>query len=150
MRLPQVRFLLFIVSVLSFILFSTCDDKRVEYIPYVYVNFTVDLNINNSLAIPGYSEIYPFEGFGGVVVYCEFYDVTTPDNSIFHAFDAACTVEVIDTCRIVNEGNSFYGECPCCNTKYEFLTGNAVEGSAPYPLKYYKVSVLNNRLYIRN
>jgi nitrite reductase/ring-hydroxylating ferredoxin subunit len=134
--------------ILLFVLFS-CN-KREEYIPYVYVNFTVDLNINNDLAVPGSSMIYPYEGFGGIIIYCEYYDYTAPDNSIFHAFDATCTNEVADTCSLTIEGNSFYGECPCCHSRYEFLTGNPVEGIAFYPLKPYNISVINNRLYIKN
>jgi nitrite reductase/ring-hydroxylating ferredoxin subunit len=138
-----------LLPIMLLFIFLSCD-KREEYIPYAYVDFTVDLNINNDLATPNYSMIYPYEGYGGVIIYCEFYDYITPGNSIFHAFDATCTYEVSDTCTLTNEGNSFYGECPCCHSKYEFATGNPVEGVAFYPLKSYNISVINNRLYIKN
>lgn len=137
---------------LLFALFFTisCGNKREEYIPFVPVNFTVDIAINNDLTTPGFSLIYPNEGFGGVVVYCSYYDYSAPANSLYFAYDAACTFEVNDSCSVVNEGNSFFGECPCCHTKYEFSTGYPVEGQALYPLKSYSISVLNNKLYIRN
>jgi nitrite reductase/ring-hydroxylating ferredoxin subunit len=128
----------------------SCANKREEYIPYVPVNFTVDITINNDLTTPGFSLIYPKEGFGGVVVYCGYYDYTAPANSLYYAYDAACTFEVNDSCSVVNEGNSIFGECPCCHTKYEFSTGYPVQGDALYPLKSYNISILNNKLYIRN
>jgi nitrite reductase/ring-hydroxylating ferredoxin subunit len=150
MRIIQFWGKIFLFSVLILVVFTACDNKREEYIPYEYVSFTVDLNINNDLATPGFSQIYPMVGYGGVVIFCENFDYSAPDNSIFHAFDAACTYEVADTCRLTNEGNSFFGECPCCHSKYEFITGNPVEGVALYPLKYYQISIINNRLYIKN
>ena len=137
---------------LLFALFFTisCANKREEYIPYAYVNFTVDITINNNLTTPGYSLIYPNEGFGGVVVYCSYYDYSAPANSIYYAYDAACTFEVSDSCSVTNEGNSIFGECPCCNTKYDFSSGYPIQGVALYPLKSYSITVLNNKLYIRN
>lgn len=151
-----MRFNLFIKPFFYFLVFfvvaflHSCNSDKIEYIPYRYVDFTVDLNIKNDLAVPGFSELYPFEGFGGVIVFCEFYDFTYPELSIFKAFDAACTHEVTDSCSIINYGNSFYGECPCCQSKFEFTSGTPVDGEAFYPLKNYKVSYINNRLYIRN
>lgn len=133
---------------LCFILVS-CEDRE-EYIPYVEVSFSVDLNINNNLATPGYSMLYPGEGFGGVIVYCEYYDYVTPDKSIFKAYDAACTLEVEDSCSIINTGNSFFGECPCCHSQYEFTNGQPVEGDAVYSLKRYKATVISNKVYVRN
>lgn len=142
---PIISFLLAI----QLLLVVSCS-KREEYIPYRYVNFTVDLNINNNLATPGYSEIFPNEGYGGVIVFCENYDYSTPDNSIYHAYDAACTYDVADTCSLTIEGNSFYGTCPCCNSKYELINGNPVDGVALYTLKAYNVSVVNNILHVYN
>ncbi|HNW51279.1 MAG TPA: hypothetical protein PKH79_09365 [Prolixibacteraceae bacterium] len=143
-------------SLFSFLLFTlllftfSCGEKREEYIPYAYVNFSIDLTINNNLTTPGYSMIYPNEGYAGVIVYCSYYDFMTPDNSVYYAYDAACTLEVSDTCSVENEGNSIFGECPCCHTKYEFSTGYPVSGTALYPLKSYSASVLNNKLFVRN
>jgi len=148
MRIIYFRRRIFLLSVLLITLFS-CD-KREEYIPYVYVNFTVDLIINNDLTIPGNSFIFPGAGYGGVVVCCESYDYTTPGNSIYHAYDATCTYEVSDTCRVTNEGNSYYGECPCCHTKYEFLSGLPIEGVAVYGLKSYSTYLIGNKLYVKN
>lgn len=141
-------FSLFVLFV--FLLTISCADKRKEYIPYAYVNFTVDITINNNLTTPGYSMLYPKEGYGGVIVYCWYYDNSAPDNSIYYAYDATCTFEVSDSCSVFNEGNSITGECPCCHSKYDFSSGYPIQGEALYPLKSYQISVINNKLYIHN
>jgi nitrite reductase/ring-hydroxylating ferredoxin subunit len=149
MGINQFRIKIFLLLASLSLAILSCKERE-EYIPYTYVSFTVDLNINNELATPGNSMIYPMEGYGGVIIYCEYYDYLSPDRSLYHAYDAACPYEVNDTCSVVNEGNSFYGVCPCCNSKYEFSTGYPVEGISGYPLKYYTISVVNNKLYVRN
>lgn len=149
MRIIHIREKIFLIVAAFLFIIVSCDNRE-DYIPYAYVYFSVDLNINNNLATPGYSMLYPSEGYAGVIVYCEYYDYITPGNSIFHAFDAACTYEVSDTCSITNEGNSFYGLCPYCGTKYEFTTGAPIEGVAPYSLKSYEVSVINNKILVHN
>jgi hypothetical protein len=146
--LSKVIFSIFMLFV--FLLSISCANKREEYIPYQYVNFTVDLNINNDLATPGFSMLYPYEGYGGVIIYCWYYDSSAPDHSIYYAYDAACTLEVSDSCTVFNDGNSNFGECPCCHTKYDFGSGYPIKGEALYPLKNYNISIVNNRLYIRN
>jgi hypothetical protein len=129
----------------------SCGDKREEYIPYQYVDFTVDININNNLTSPNTSMLYPHEGYGGVIIYCWYYDSSSPDKSIYYAFDATCTLEVNDSCTVINEGNVNVGECPCCHTKYDFSTGGyPIQGEALYPLKSYNISLINNKLYVRN
>jgi len=151
MRTYPLYRIIFSTIIICLLLFNnSCKNKREEYIPFTYVNFTVDINIKNDLTIPGYSIIYPNEGFGGVIVVCYYYDSSAPDNSIYYAFDAACTFEVSDSCSVNNDGNSLFGECPCCHTKYDLSSGYPIQGEALYPLKSYKISIINNMLYIRN
>jgi nitrite reductase/ring-hydroxylating ferredoxin subunit len=149
MRINQFRERFFLFAVLLVFTLFSCD-KREEYIPYVYVDFTVYLNIHNDLTTPGYSFLFPNVGYGGVIIMCESYDYTAPANSIFHAFDATCTNEVSDSCTVINEGNSFYAECPCCHSKYELLTGNPIEGAALYALKTYKVTIMGDQIHVSN
>ncbi|HPR33437.1 MAG TPA: hypothetical protein PLK12_15155 [Prolixibacteraceae bacterium] len=143
---PLFSAILFVVS------FSSCNDDPVDYIPYRYVNVTVDLNINTNLASSGYSEYYAEAGYGGLIIYCEFYDYSAPDNSLFHAWDAACPFEASRECIVENDGNSFHGTCPCCGSKFQFSSGFPTDDDAPatYPLKEYSVTIMNNKLYISN
>jgi hypothetical protein len=133
---------------IAFFVFSCKKDQ--EYVPYVPVNFTLDLNIINELTSTGYSKLYPYEGYGGVIVFCQFYDVVTPTASVYYAFDATCTYEISDTCSVVNEGNNVKAVCPCCESEYYLYGGYPYKGEATVSLKMYNVSILNNRLRIYN
>jgi hypothetical protein len=148
---------LFSKSIFSFSLFIvlffnfSCTDKREEYIPDVNVNFSVNLDVNNDLTSPNTSMLYPNVGYGGVIIYCWYYDYSAPSNSIYYAFDATCTLEVSDSCTVAIDGNTNIGECPCCHTKYDFSSGGyPISGEALYSLKSYNISLINNKLYIRN
>jgi Rieske Fe-S protein len=61
----------------------------------------------------------------------------------YYAYDATCTHEISQSCKVVNSG--VLGECPCCESKYIF-TGGAypAEGPAAAPLRQYQVSKVNN------
>ncbi len=140
---------IFIFSILS-LLFISCDEDYQDYVPYTLVDFTIDLTINNNLANPGYSELIPQAGYGGVIIYCEYYDFSSPSNSMYHAFDATCTNELSRECTVINEGNSFYAVCPCCSSKFELVTGYPVDGDAKKPLKYYNIGLLGNKIFVKN
>lgn len=125
-------------------------NKTEVIIPYVIVNFSLDLTIINELKTPGYSKLYPYEGYGGVIVYCEFYDVVTPNASVYYAYDATCTYELNDTCSIINEGNSITAVCPCCGSEFHLNGGYPFKGKATAPLKMYNATILNNKLIVSN
>jgi hypothetical protein len=136
-----------------FLITISCSTKREEYIPYVSVDFTVDLNLFNDLTIPNSSMIYHNVGYGGVIVYCWNYDSSVPGNSIYYAYDATCTFEVNDSCAVLSSGNNNLGECPCCHTQYDFSNGGYPipnTGEALYPLNSYNVFIANNKLHIQN
>jgi Rieske Fe-S protein len=114
----------------------SCDKIQDSNIPNVPVAFTINLNIANGLTIPGNSIFIPNEGFGGVIVYCEL-----PGQ--YFAFDATCTYEISQTCKIANEG--VLGTCSCCESQF-ILIGGAFpsKGPAAAPLKQYNVSQVNS------
>jgi nitrite reductase/ring-hydroxylating ferredoxin subunit len=126
-------FILLLLLVLNLV---SCDKEYNSVIPNVPVSFTINLNIINELTVPGNSVFFQNVGFAGVVVYCEL-----PGS--YYAFDAACTNEIRNTCRVLNEGVS--GTCECCSSQFLFLSGGSVlEGPAISPLKQYQVSFLNS------
>lgn len=127
---------------------QSCKEPE-EYIPYVRVQFSVNLNQFNDLATTGFSMKYP-GGYAGVVIYCSYYDVTEPSNSFYYAYDATCTLEVTDSCSLTNESNGLLAKCPCCESEYTLLDGQPIKGDAHIPLKQYNATVVGNILYVSN
>jgi nitrite reductase/ring-hydroxylating ferredoxin subunit len=126
---------LFLV-ILFFAIFNSCNKIQDSQVPDIPFSFTINLTIANELLIPGNSMYFPGGGFGGVIVYCEMPDV-------YYAYDATCTYEINQSCKVVNTG--VVGECGCCESKFLF-TGGAFPASGPAaaPLRQYQVSKLNS------
>lgn len=130
--LKKVKYFVFYVLITVSV---SCDKVQDSQVPYVPVSFTIDLNIANGLTIPGNSMFFP-EGYGGVIVYCEL-----PDS--YYAYDATCTYEISQTCKIKNEG--VLGTCSCCESQFILIGGGfPSKGPAAAPLKQYNVSQLNS------
>lgn len=112
--------------------FASCDKIQDSQVPNVPFSFTINLSIANELTIPGNSMYFPGAGYGGVIVFCEM-----PDT--YYAFDATCTHEINQTCKVVNQG--VLGECSCCESKFLFTGGGyPAKGPAAAPLRQYNVS----------
>ncbi|MCD6354287.1 MAG: hypothetical protein J7L95_01950 [Prolixibacteraceae bacterium] len=126
----------FIFFLLGLSISLSCDRDQNSVIPNVPFSFTINLNIVNDLNVPGNSVFFPNVGFGGVIVYCEL-----PGS--YYAFDATCTYEVSQSCKIENEG--ILGTCPCCGSQFILISGAyPSKGPATAPLKQYNVSVVNS------
>ncbi len=122
----------------AFILLNSvsCDKEQNSLIPNIPFSFTINLNIINELTVPGNSYYFPNTGFGGVIVYCEL-----PGS--YYAFDAACTNEVSQNCKVKNDG--VLGTCDCCGSKFILLGGGfPTEGPATAALRNYQVAVLDD------
>lgn len=122
---------------LTIVLLSVqCKDIQESNIPDVSFSFMINLNIDNELTIPGNSKYYPYGGFGGVIVYCEL-----PDS--YYAYDAACTYEVNQSCKVKIDGPT--GECACCKSQFIFIgSGMPIKSPAAAPLKQYQVTRMNS------
>jgi Rieske Fe-S protein len=132
--LKRGRFLFFFV--ILFLATYSCDKIQDSQVPSVPFSFTINLTIANDLTIPGNSLFFPGAGYGGVIVFCEM-----PDS--YFAFDATCTYEINQTCKVVNSG--VLGECSCCKSKYLFSGGAyPAKGPAAAPLRQYNVSKVNS------
>jgi nitrite reductase/ring-hydroxylating ferredoxin subunit len=128
------EFLFFMVLIL--LSTNSCDKIQDSQVPNVPFSFTIDLIIANDLQIPGNSMYFQGGGYGGVIVYCA-------DLDEYYAYDATCTYEVTQTCKVVNNG--VLGECACCKSQF-LLTGGAypAKGPAAAPLRNYSVSKVNS------
>jgi len=132
--LKSWRFLFFF-----FILFSisnSCDKIQDSQVPDVPFYLPINLTIDTALKFPGNSLFYPGYGYGGVIVYCAGVDE-------YYAYDATCTNEVTQTCKVVNTGAT--GECKCCKSQFIFIGGAyPAKGPAAAPLRQYQVSKVNS------
>lgn len=126
----------FIVALILLLAANSCDKIQDSQVPDVPVWLQIDLNIFNDLLIPGNSRYFPNRGYGGIIVTCEL-------EGAYYAYDATCTYEISQSCRIKNEG--VLGTCECCDSQF-ILTGGAypAKGPAAAPLKQYQVSFLNS------
>ncbi|MDX8341541.1 hypothetical protein SLH46_20245 [Draconibacterium sp. IB214405] len=137
----SMKYLFFVV--LTFMMYSSCDEIDSE-IPEVYVRFDLNLNspLYNDLTFPGSSVYLSNVGFGGIIVSC----LTEGE---YFAYDAACTHEILPSCKVENSGLS--GTCSCCGSQFQlFYSAVPVEGEAAAPLKQYNTSLSGNFLRIYN
>lgn len=146
---PHLYQIISLTALFMLLFLHGCNDDQ-EYIPYVPVNFSVNLTIMNELTTTGYSRLFEAEGYGGVIVFCEFYDVVTPSASIYHAYDATCTNEISKDCTLSSENNNVTALCSCCSSEYSLFDGFPYKGDATVALKTYNVSIVSNKLQIYN
>lgn len=121
--------------------FSLSCEKIDSQIPDVPVSFTINLDIFNELTIPGNSLYFQSVGFAGVIVYCEI-------EGSYYAYDAACTNEINQQCKVVPEG--LVGSCSCCESQFILIGGYPSKGPAAASLKPYKTSLYGNILRVYN
>ena len=126
----------FAFSLLLLLMSASCDKVQDSQIPNVPFSFTINLDVANQLRIPGNSMFFPGVGYGGVIVYCELEDS-------YYAYDATCSYEISQTCKVKNEG--VLGTCSCCGSEF-ILIGGAFPSSGPAtaPLRQYHVSIVNS------
>lgn len=129
---------------LVFVFFPQCK-KNEDPIPYVYVNFYINLNspqytdLNN---IGGY--VYVTGGYRGIVIY---------RNSIdeFKAFDRACPYKPSKECeRVVVEETGITLVDTCCGSRFLLMDGSVVNGPATISLKEYRTYFSGSNLQVRN
>lgn len=126
----------FLFLLVMIALTNSCKDIQESNVPDIPFSFTINLVIDNELTIPGNSKYYPVGGYGGVIVYCEL-----PDS--YYAFDATCTYEVSQNCKVKPAGPT--GECGCCKSQFIFIgTGMPIKSPAAAPLRQYQVSKINS------
>lgn len=138
-----------VIMLFLLVVFNNCNEDE-SGVPYVPVNLSLKLEVYNQLMTPGYSMVFDSVGYGGIIVFCEMYDLVTPSNSIYYAFDATCTNELSEDCSLEVTGNSVYAVCPCCGSEFSFYGGYPYKGDASHSLKQYNISIFNNSLYISN
>jgi len=130
--LKSVKIFIFSILLIGSGACKKIQDSQVPSVPFF---FEINLNVSNELTVPGNSMYFPNIAFGGVIVYCEL-----PDS--YYAYDATCTHEISQNCKVKNEG--VLGTCSCCGSEF-ILIGGAFpsKGPAAAPLRQYNVTKVN-------
>lgn len=150
MKVNSLKKVIFSIFVLILLVPLNSCKKDQDYVPYVPVDLSLNLTILNDLTITGSSTLFDKDGYGGIIVFCQYYDVVTPSLSVYYAYDATCTYEISKDCVLENIGNNVNATCPCCGSEYSLFDGYPYKGDASQGLKEYNVAVINDILRIYN
>ena len=160
---------LFFLIVVAELIIGSCKNDNRDYVPYVPVDLTLDLqadlahlgNLDVAIVTPGttglgvlqfsnpkLNPIYTGQAVhgNGIIIYR--LSVTE-----FFAYDITCTFNAeVDYCPLEMGDNWLLPECPCCESKFNLLLEGAprISGPAALPLQQYNTFIRNNRLYIKN
>jgi Rieske Fe-S protein len=134
---------------------SSCIKDKQYTFPYVYVNFTININTDpefirlqaqgNSQQIYYHTLGFTSLGYGnnGVIIY-------NAGGDVFYAFDATCPYDLPDIKGVKNSSTDGIYECPKCHSRY-VLSGSGmptVKGPALYPLHEYQAYFNPNTGYL--
>jgi len=133
-----------VLIIIFLLLFTNCR-KNDDPVPYVYVNFYVNINApqyTNLTSVGGW--IYVTGGYKGIVVY---------RNSIeeFCAYDRACPYKPsIDNERIEVESNGLTAIDSTCGSRFLLMDGSVVNGPATISLTRYKTYFDGSTIQVSN
>ena len=127
------------------LLIASCNSKD-NYIPEVYVNILVDLNLPlySDLQVSGNS-IFIKGGVEGIIIY---HGV----GNDYKVYDRNCSYEPLLACAVIDSVNSGIAYCGCCASTFLLAQdGAAANSPALLPLKaYYFTLSENNQMRISN
>jgi len=123
------RFLL-VVVVPIICLQSRCNEQE-QYIPYVPVDFSVNVNLPAyiNLSVPS-GHVLVSGGSQGIVLYRYTLDQ-------FVALDRHATADIPSNCQVEVAEDGLMLIDPCGDSEWLIIDGSVVSGSATYPLHQY-------------
>lgn len=141
------------------ILLQGCFDNYVSSVPAMPVSLKIDLSGQYNTFKNSTNEFLIFEkpvfeadrvGFAGILVYSGV-DFDDNANSIYYAFDMACTYELSQSAKVYPVVGDF-GKVKCskCGAIYDVSLGfgDPVSGQTKEILRKYKVTVTETSLFV--
>ena len=124
-----------LLILLGFLTQARCDN-RVQNIPYVPVNFDVNLNLPayNSLNFPG-AHIYVDGGSKGIIIYRY-----TLDEFVVLDRHATSDIEIGCQVNVTSDGLTINDDLECSESKWLIIDGTVMQGPAILPLHRYSTS----------
>jgi nitrite reductase/ring-hydroxylating ferredoxin subunit len=129
---------------------QSCSSDSQDYVPYVSFLLNINLSLINNLKVPGYSMKFSDYGYGGVIVFCEYYDNTSPAQSTYHAYDATCTYELSADSTLEVTDNGSIATCPYCGSEVSLFDGYPTKGPATRALRSYSTYLYDETLRVKN
>lgn len=143
MKKGYIHFLLIIIFMFG--VPYSCDTDDDDLIPYVYVDFTIDILstfYTELSSVGGY--VYVTGGYKGILIYRLSMDE-------FLAFDRCCSYEPLVPCeRIEMEPSGLTMIDSCCGSRFLILDGSPIEGPATKPLRPYRTFFDGRYLRVMN
>jgi len=136
----------FLVFILVSFGMNSCKDNYTSEVPYVYVNFSI--NLANKIELETIGGFYKSNGgYAGIIIINDGTDQSQP----FLAFDATCTYELSPASSVEMDGSSI-ATCPTCGSKYMLLGGygSIIKGPASQPLKQYHTYFSGGLITVKN
>ena len=132
-----------LLTIASFFYLGCSNNENSNKNPYLpNYSFSVDLNLNlplySNLKYVSTSVYYPNVGVSGIIVF------NTNGSGGYVAFDAACPNQAAGSCAAMTV-KGVNAVCSCDKKEYSLFTGQG-QGDTPYPLKQYRVQVINENL----
>jgi nitrite reductase/ring-hydroxylating ferredoxin subunit len=111
--------------------------------PGIFSPLTINLNLSayQDLKIKGFIEVNDI-GVRGVILY-------KVNESTYHAYERNCSYHPNDACATVSvDASTLFMIDYCCNSTFDFDTGNPTGGPAWRPLRRYETSLTGQTLTI--
>lgn len=137
---------LWIKVIIALVFLASCSqDLSDDNIPPAHFpDIVINLSLPSNIALAskgGYKEIND-AGVRGIIVYCE-------ELGIYHAYERNCSFSPNDACATVNvDPSGLFMIDPCCNSSFDFTTGEPIGGSAWRPLRKYETIANGSELII--
>jgi nitrite reductase/ring-hydroxylating ferredoxin subunit len=139
------RLLFIVFSLFTVIVPLSCVEEEEPVLPYVKVDFSINLTVNQGLLNGGEPLVCRNVGYqgNGVIIF----PMGFGDDAEFKAYDATCTRNISEESTAIKVDNNSTATCPRCKTVYNLLTGYAVNQN--FHLQQYKAQRdLYDRLHI--
>lgn len=145
MKIKKVNIHLILLVLLFLATPYSCDKNDDDLIPYVYVDFTIDILstfYTELSSVGGY--VYVTGGYKGILLYRLSMDE-------FLAWDRCCSYKPYEPCeRIEMEPSGLTMIDSCCGSRFIILDGSPIEGPATRTLRPYRTFFDGRYLRVMN
>lgn len=143
MKQLVAKIIIFLLIFLTFVNSIGC--KNEDRIPYVPVNF--DINLNNpefyELTTPN-NFVYVTGGVKGIIIYHAYLGQ-------YNAYERNCPYKPYsENSFLMVDSTLTFLVCKSCDSKFLLFDGSLISGPAEYPVLQYNTWVDNDRLYVNN